>query len=236
MSEKINTKASHPRRTFILFSVVGLILGVAVVSCILFFRPTSTQVVVDSLSPRAREFIAQQNSDGDGLWSRVSVMTSPAPDIQSPQLGEIRTECFSITLPWKVINSQFELSDKRCTWRAKTISPLGHLVLSSYLTETFSDDSGIILRRSDTQQYQETKLSNTAFPEALLFRSEGSLIIFARKGQLMFTLALNELASSSSISTDELVNILQSVDLHPLPSPTPPSEATESSSEVIRNE
>lgn len=205
-----------PHRTFRILLILSLFIAMGTLLLLYLSRSQPAPIMVDTLSPRAQEFITDQTSDGSGLWNQMQLGSTPSANVIAGQTP-VRTDCFSFVPPWKITNPQFESSSERCTWRAKTIAPLSHLVVSTYISTSFSEDSGIVLRREETGTYRETVLKVPGFSQVSVFRSPGNVIIFALQTTYMITLTFNDLSPSVDISNQEITDILKTFSSVSLP-------------------
>ncbi len=166
-------------------------------------------VTADSLSPRAQEFIAQQSSDGTGLWSRVRLDATASSS--SMNEAQISNPCFSLSLPWKISNFTLETLESSCIGRGKLSSPYAQIVFHVEETHDFAEDSSILLRKRENKKYTFIPITSDGFDEVVAFRSSDSFILFAKQETKMITIALTDLAQSSVVSIDDIEKLLQSV-------------------------
>ena len=177
------------------------------------FSPKKAPILVDSLSPRAQEFLADQTSDGTSSWTQVQFAKSESSSEEISENNQIKTDCFSFQLPFSVINPQLEMTESRCSWRAKILSPMGYIVVGRYATEKFEEDSGILLRRKETEKYQEETLNSSTFEKNLIFRSEEEVIVFSNKENEIITFSFNTLSHPEDITNEKVYKILESFSL-----------------------
>lgn len=194
----------------------GLVLGSGLLLW-RFAKPAQPIISTDKLSPRAEEFIADQRSDGTGLWSEVALENSqPA----STAATAVVTECFSVNLPLQTSNPTQNFTENRCSWRAKVIEPRGYVTVASYPTAEFENDSGIQLRRKDPERYVEATLSIPNFSETALFRSETEIMVFALQDKHIITLAFTDLSRPKVVTNEQIIALLSTLKLKPVPKPT----------------
>jgi len=187
----------------------GFLTSLLLLGTFIKINSNPNPIIVNSLSPRAEEFIATQRQSGTGFWS-YQQLASPDTTLEKLEAKDIATDCFAFRLPWNYRSELLTMTENRCTWSAKTVVPLSHLLISSYKMSNLDEDSGVQLRRLEKETYRETQLRSTYFTQAILFRSNSALIVFAQLEKIGVTIALNELSPSASISDQELTKILDS--------------------------
>lgn len=240
MNEERKTPQRRIRKRHIgsVFMIIVLIIvGVYVVYRVNAEAHASGQR--DQLSERAKEFIAKDTSDGEGVWSTTNFNKNPdviTPD--NPASG-VSTPCFSFTVPVASTNYSQEQIGLRCTFRAKILNPIQQLVVSSYPTTNPDEDTGLLLRQKETEQYEQIPFEPQDFKKAWMYRGEDHMTAFAWKNGRMITISINGVAQPDQLDPKIYERILNSMTIKydvklpsptPSPSPTPkPSSAPKSS-------
>jgi hypothetical protein len=191
--------------------LITIIIGGGSLLYFTFWAPRTAPITQDLLSDRAQEFITDQSSDGTGLWSQVRLKDSSASSSIKTTEGKIETDCFSFTLPFQVTTPSMEITDARCTWKAKIISPHGLLTISRYVTTQFNEDSGIVLRKKNTDKYLKIPVSVESLDAVLFFRSAEDLTAFAKSGTYMVTISITNMTQPDAVSTELIKNILSTL-------------------------
>jgi hypothetical protein len=194
----------------LIFFVAAASIGVIFIYFTIL-KKQQAPITEDSLSPRALEFIAEQKSDGTGLWSQVQFNESSTAPSEQIIKGLIDTGCFSFSLPFSVLDTILETSESRCSWKAKISSHRGLIIVSSYQVNNFDEDSGIILRKKFPEKYREVMLSNTVHDDLLFFRSDEDLTTFARSGTTMITVSITNMTQPEKFSNEDIQNIINSI-------------------------
>jgi hypothetical protein len=196
-----------------LFVVGGICIVLCSIGAYLYVTILShreTPIRVGELSPRAHEFIASQNQDGDSLFQQFDLPATPSATSIPDSDGRVETECFTLRLPWKLTQPQTEITADRCTFRARSGAPLAHVVIALYDSPAFEADTGIRLRRQQPELYQEITLESAPYP-AVIFQTDQQVILFAQVKHKMLTVALNDLATGINIPNSTWLEILQSL-------------------------
>lgn len=169
-------------------------------------------ITTDALSDRAKEFIANQNADGAGLWQsrRLSSDTdSPAP----ASVSAVVTDCFSLSLPFSVYNSTVENSIPSCRWQATVVKPRAHFVIG-IKRGSLAEDSGILLRDSRPDHYHKMILETSAPRRAVVFQNEEEITLFLESTPYLMTLALTDIATPDSLSKQDLETLIESITIN----------------------
>lgn len=167
-------------------------------------------VTVDALSIRAQEFITKNSSQGTGIWSEVRIKNASASaDVISDVT--ITTPCFTVKIPFAMVNQTEESVADRCTVRTKVLSPMGQLVIASYQSEDFDQDAGIVMRRKNPETYQEHPLQVPNFAHAALFVGTESITVFVGNTGKMITVAVSSLSQPDQFPIDQLTALLESI-------------------------
>ena len=194
--------------------VTGTIsIGIAISVYFLAQKNHHSPITQDSLSPRAQEFIDSQKSDGTGFWSQTRLNESTASSSLKIAEGVVNTDCFTFILPFQVTDASTEVTEARCTWKAKIISPHGLLIVSRYPIKDFYEDSGVTLRKNDTKKYQEIPLSVESLDNVAFFRSDEDLTVFAGSGKFMITVSITNMFNPAAVDSEYIKNILSSMNV-----------------------
>jgi hypothetical protein len=141
------------------------------------------------------------------FWTRqssVGVITEgTAPPTPTPGPGDsgsrFSTNCFTVTMPWVTRNQKSENSETDCSFQTRVISPPGRLVIWARKTITaVSEDSGVMMRRRETDTYTEKERQSAAYGKILQFQSEDELTLFFTKDGYIVS------ASWTNVVTDKL--------------------------------
>lgn len=203
------------KKKIILLLVTFLIVSCVGVGIYLSQHANVAASVSSELSPRAKEFLAQQRSTGTSQWN-TSTIDEPASQNQPPtELGStVTTRCFTLTSPFQLQRIQQKDTGAECTLEAKVSSPISRIVMRRYSSNSLENDSAYILRTRMTAEYQKIELSSQKkFAHVAAFRGEDSVTLFVFTGKSIFTLAVSPLTNPTQISTQQLTTILESLEL-----------------------
>ena len=165
---------------------------------------------VDVVSDRAKEFITKDSSQGTGLWSEVDLKKDPNSNSVSATT-EVTTPCFTVTLPLSMVNQSKEEQGAQCTFRARTLSPPGQLVISSYHSAIPAEDSSLVLRKSHPEEYKELPINVPSFPHSAFFLGSDQATAFAWEGQTMVTVAMSGVAQPTLLTPNLFSELLQTL-------------------------
>lgn len=210
----------------LLFFFIALMLGYVVY--IITQEATSTGQV-DQLSERAQEFISKDTADGEGIWSTKTFEKNPNIVTSDNPASGVSTPCFSLTVPVASTNYSQEQIGERCIFRAKLLTPLSQLVISSYPSTNPDEDTGILLRQQNPSLYTNIPFSSEIFTKTWLFKGEDHVTVFAWKTPRMITISVNGVIQKESINEELFTKILNSMTLYDQVSlPTPSAPVTNS--------
>lgn len=182
----------------------------------IFLPATTGPINVGTLSQRSREFVESQQDRGSARWQQLNVLGSATDDTLLKQ-SPIATPCFSLVVPWRSSHHREDepTPQQPCVFRATLHDPLSHFVVASYRTPTFDQDSHVLLRRSQPEQYLEQTLNPPApFTQASLFTGSHDKIIFVHDGrETMISVAVSELTQPELITANDLQTLLDSLTL-----------------------
>jgi hypothetical protein len=197
------------RKQLLIIIVLALLIVLGVIWKKLTDAATATGTA-DSLSSRAQEFITQEQGSGDELWSSKRFATNSSSIAANTKVS---TSCFTVTLPVETANHSQEEGDQRCTFRAKVLSPPAQLTISSYESTQPQEDTGILMRQKNPDQYFAFPIKAPQFALGNGFRGEDNVIAFAWKNRQMVTVSFHGMSQPELVTPKLLETVLTSVDL-----------------------
>jgi len=110
----------------------------------------------DGLSNRAKNYIETQQKANDSFWRQFSLEEEKKNQVLGTQTQEL--DCFSLEIPF-LINKRNDRGD--CNYSFTIDSPRGNVTVFRKETDiqSLDDESGIILRRKNTDLYLPEEFS-----------------------------------------------------------------------------
>ena len=165
------------------------------------------------ISGRAEEFIRKEKESGTGTWSEAELTQNTTSDTK-PENSVVSAECFTFRLPFKSENHKEEQSGERCVFSARVVSPPSRLIISSYQANgSFEEDTGIVLRRSDTKKYTEKKVASNKYRMAVGFADAEGIAVFGFAQQKMFTVAFSSMQQPERLDWEKVEELVDSVEI-----------------------
>lgn len=171
--------------------VLFLVITGSVVVARIVLRPQ--QNIQEGLSPRGEEFIEHRIASGDEFWKAVDTGKHPVPEV-----SDVKTACFSVTVDFPVTNIVMEEQEDHCTVRAQVIKPRARFVLSvsSMPPKTLEEDSGVMLREGDKETYVRKPIDPYSFEDVRQYVSEDTVVTYLWSPDRIVTVSLSNLGFS----------------------------------------
>lgn len=166
-----------------------------------------------NLSQRAEEFISNEKKSGSGTWSEAQLTENTDTNI-FPEGTVITTDCFAFTLPFKSEKHKEELTNGRCVFTARVVSPPARLVVSAYTAHgEFEEDTGIVLRRNDTKKYKELRVASKTHPGALGFMESEGAAVYGYQNGTIFTISFASMQQPERLQWERVAELVDSFQL-----------------------
>ena len=163
-------------------------------------------VINTNLSDRGKTFVKENYKD---------IKT----DVSKTNAGEIfKSDCFNLSTPYFTNFEKFDDLDditERCTFHAKVINPYAQLTVSiAPINEKFIEDSGIIMRRTQPKNYNETKIEFDDYDSELKFSDNDEVTYFVEDNNRIIIVSFTALSNVDNIRDEEVKKLLDSIEYH----------------------
>lgn len=216
-------------RKVLLFITVFFVVVVVFLYFFTVFQNNSSKSLRDQLSLRAKEFIENQRSDSSSMWYKRG--NGNSKEMFQKDDSVVDSICFQVAIPFKHTSSKMTETPEQCVLRATMIAPVGVMVItmSSDKNQTLNEDSGVNMRIRDPKMYTQEFSKIEGFSEQYQFSSEDSLLTFLRKDGKKIVIAFSNIHGGVTPEYFTLTReLLKSIQLKSLPTPTPTPNPTPS--------
>ncbi len=194
--------------------VCMILLLLSVIGAYVFItKGAKGKITYGTASDRAREFISEQQKEGDQEWTTTD-LDGKNRSSGSAKGSTFSVSCFSLTVPFETV-SQKEVSEgNHCTWNSRVLSPPSQLTVGLYEQGSFDEDTSITIRRKQVDVYAEENISLQNFTHSALFYSPDTVTLFAWKEGKMITVSFVALTNPKKITQEDLKLLADSITMN----------------------
>jgi hypothetical protein len=200
---KLERPQFSKKKKFFLFIFLLLLVSIGF---LLYVRAQakSSQVKVDELSERAKEFIEEEKKKSGSAWKTAEFVENTEGQADS-QPKNFPTRCMTVQMPITTRNEHINETEEMCKIQVRTNSPPARLIITAQPnTSDLNEDSGIIMRKKFPEEYKKRDISYPSWEEVQRYDQKDGTVVFLKTENWLVTVGITEMIQPEKL-TDELV-------------------------------